>query len=202
MPLPTAVLMGVSRWLSAYWWVAALLMTGIAVGVWQWSQTRAGRSAIHRAAVRLPVISKVVRAFCVARIARVLGMLLTSRVPLNEALRLAHDVAGNEQFGLALAAAEETVTRGGSLSTALADSKLFAPTVCEAVRSGEQAGRLGDLLMLVADYLDEENATTLKAATAMVEPAILIVVGVIVGGIVLSIFLPLFDVAASAGGGS
>ncbi|HMO24630.1 MAG TPA: type II secretion system F family protein [Tepidisphaeraceae bacterium] len=202
MPLPTKLLLGLGNWFNTYWWIPlSVLVIGAVIG-YRWAQTPTGRHILHSAAVTTPVLAKVVRSFCTARVARVLGMLLTSRVPLNEALTLTRDVAGNERFAAAIDQAGESITSGGTLSAALLGSGLFAPTVCEAIHSGEQAGRLGDLLIMVADYLDEENAATLKTTTAMIEPVILIGVGTLVGGVVLSMFLPLFDVAASAGGGS
>ncbi|HEV7298851.1 MAG TPA: type II secretion system F family protein [Tepidisphaeraceae bacterium] len=200
MPLPTKVLLSISAWMTTHWWIVLLSLGGFVVASWKWLESAPGRRMLHTFVVRAPIIGPTVRAFCVARIARVLGMLLTSRVPLNESLQLTRDVAGNRHFASAITAAEESITRGGSLGLALGASGLFAPSVCEAINSGEQAGKLGELLTMVADYLDEENSAILKSATAMIEPVILIVVGLFVGIVVLSMFLPLFDIAASAGG--
>jgi type II secretory pathway component PulF len=148
--------------------------------------------------LKLPVFGKMFRSFALARIVRVLGVLVQGKVPLLDALGLARQTARNVHFAELVARAEESVTRGGTVSGAFGESPLVEPSLVEAVRSGEQSGRIGDLLISVADFLDEDNEVFVKTLTSVIEPLILIGLGVVVGFIAISMFLPLFDLTSAA----
>jgi type II secretory pathway component PulF len=128
-------------------------------------------------------------------------MLLESKVPMMDALSLTKQSMSNSHYVELLESAEEAVTRGESISDAFNRSDLVTPATCEAIRNGEQSGSLAAVLVSVAEYLDEENDTTLRSIGSVIEPLIMIVLGVIVGFVAVSMFLPLFDLTASAGGG-
>jgi type II secretory pathway component PulF len=163
-------------------------------------RTAAGRKAIDTTLLRLPAVGAIVRSFSVARIARVLGVLLAGKVPLLEALGLARQTVSNCKYVDLVARAEEAVTRGSNVSTVFAATDLVSPALCEAIRAGEQSGQMGPLLLNIADFLDEENEVVVKSLTSILEPVILIVLGVLVGFVALSMFLPLFDLTAAAHG--
>jgi len=163
-----------------------------------------GREAMDTIMVRLPQVGLIVQGICTARLARVLGVLLEGKVTLLDALRLAREAAGNSCYTDLMATAEEAVGRGESVSTVLASPSargLIAPAVYEAVRSGERSGQMAPALLTVADALDEDNEMVLRSLTSVVEPLILIVLGLVVGGVALSMFLPLFDLTAAGGAG-
>ena len=134
--------------------------------------------------------------FAIARIVRVLGVLVNGRVPLLEALGLTRQTAGNMHFAELVSRAEAAVTRGSTISAALTDSDLVSASLVEAIRSGEQSGQVGNLLLNMAEFLDEENEVIVRSLTSIVEPVILIVLGLLVGFVAMSMFLPLFDLTS------
>ncbi|MEQ8770667.1 MAG: type II secretion system F family protein [Phycisphaerales bacterium] len=202
-PLPptTEVLMVLSGVLRSYWWgIVPGLVVGIAGAVF-WLRSPKGMEFRDTAILRLPRFGKLVRSFVTARITRLLGVLLESKVPLMEALPLTRAAMSNQNYVRLIERAEEQVTKGDSVSGAFSGTDLISPSVCEAIRNGEQSGKLGDVLLSVADYLDSENETVIRSLSSLIEPVIMIVLGLIVGFVAVSMFLPLFDLTASAGGG-
>ena len=200
LPPMTRVLMACSEFLQAYWWSIPLAGVAAAVGGRWWVKTEGGRRSVDTVMLRLPMVGGIVRSFAVARIARVLGVLLAGKVPLLEALGLARQTVSNYKYIELVSKAEEAVTRGSNVSTVFAATDLVSPALCEAIRAGEQSGQIGPLLLNIADFLDEENEVVVKSLTSILEPIILIVLGVVVGLVALSMFLPLFDLTAAANG--
>lgn len=202
-PLPSSTqwLMMLSDLLRGQWYWLVAGAAAVGGGLWAWLRTQSGHRAMHTAALHTPPAASIVRGLCVARVARMLGVLLQGRVVMLEALRLTRDAAGNMHYSELMAKAEERVSRGELLSTVLEKSPLIPGTVVEAVRSGEKSGQLGPVMMSVADFLDEDNEVVVRALTSILEPAILIVLGMIVAFMAMSMFLPLFDLTAAAGGG-
>ena len=203
VPLPptTQLLMAMSEFLRAYWWSVPLLAVGGVAGGRAWLGSEGGRRRVDSLVLRVPGIGPVVKNFAVARIARVLGVLLNGKVPLLEALALAKSTARNVNYVDLVARAEEAVTRGSTVSSAFAVGNLVSPSLCEAIKSGEQSGQMAPLLLSIADFLDEDNEVVLKSLTSVMEPAILIVLGVLVGFVALSMFMPLFDLTSMTQGG-
>ena len=147
------------------------------------------------------MLGAIVKSFAVARITRVLGVLLNGKVQLLDALILARHTARNVNYVDLVKRAEDAVTKGGSMSAAFAAGNLVTPSLCEAIKSGEQSGQMGPLLLSIADFLDEDNEVVLKSLTSILEPVILIVLGLLVGFVALSMFMPLFDLTSMTQGG-
>lgn len=204
MPLPptTKFLMALSMLLSNYWWAAILAAIGSVVGGMFWWRSAAGRRVIHTVAVRAPQMGKIVRSLMTARMARLLGVLLQSKVPLLDALSLTRQASSNMHYEALLAKVEQAVTKGESISAALSGSDLVDASACEAIRNGERGGRIGDVLVHLADFMDEENEVVVRSLTSIMEPVILIVLGVLVAFVALSTFLPLFDLTSMTQTGS
>jgi type IV pilus assembly protein PilC len=200
LPPTTQMLMACSDFLRNYWWTIPLAGAGAFFGLRSYLRSAAGRKSLDAALLRLPAVGAVVRSFAVARIARVLGVLLAGKVPLLEALGLARQTVNNYKYVDLVTKAEDAVTRGSNVSTVFAATDLVSPAMCEAIRAGEQSGQMGPLLLNIADFLDEENEVVVKSLTSILEPVILIVLGVVVGFVALSMFLPLFDLTAAAHG--
>jgi type IV pilus assembly protein PilC len=200
-PLPptTKILMTMSSFLQAYWWAIPIVAVGGGVGIHLWLRSAAGQRAVQSALLRLPRIGPITRNFATARLTRLLGILVGGKVPLLEALTLTRDSMTHHKYAALLARAGELVTRGEPLVTAFGDADLIAANVQEAVRSGERTGQLGQLLNTIADFLDEENEVVLRSLTSILEPMILVVLGVLVGFIAISMFMPLFDLTAATG---
>jgi len=202
-PLPptTQALFWLSNMLQSYWWAMLPPIIITAVSLRFWARTPGGRHTIQTQLLRLPRIGKISKSLIAARLARLFGTLLESQVPLLDALDLTKQSASNVHYAKLFAHAEEVVSRGEPTSVAFASTDLVSPSIVEAIRTGEQSGRIGAPLLQVADFLDEENEILVKTLTSILEPLILVFLGIVIGAVALSMFLPLFDLAASANGG-
>jgi type II secretory pathway component PulF len=202
-PLPptTKFVMQISALLRGYWWAMILGVVGCWFGFRAWAGTPGGKRIVDSAMLKAPVLGKMVASFATARMARLLGIQVEAKVPLLEALRLTRQAARNVLYRELILAAEQAATQGQSVSSAFAASKLISPTITEALRSGEQTGQVAPLLISIADFLDEENDVVIRSLTSIIEPLILIVLGILVGFVALSMFLPLFDLTAATSSG-
>lgn len=200
-PLPptTKLLMQAGAFVRERWYVVLTVLAGVIIAARFWLSRGGGVEQISRAALRTPKIGTVMRDFATARLARVLGVLLNGRVGMLDALRLTRQSVGHPAFAELIARAEDAVTKGEAISAAFANSSIITPAVCEAIRSGERSGKLPEVMIDLADHLDEDNELTLKTVTGLIEPAILVVLGLVVGGMAVSLFLPLFDLTAAGG---
>lgn len=201
LPASTMALMAASGLLITYWWAVLLGGIGALVGLRYALASPAGKRFIDGLMLSLPVLSDVTRAYATARIARLMGVLIECNVPLLDTIQLVRNATGNSRYEQMMVHAEEIVVTGESVSGAFADEKMIEPAFYEAVRNGEQSGRLSMLMITVADFMDEENDTRLRALTSLFEPLILVFLGLMVGGIAISMFMPMFDLTATAGGG-
>ncbi len=206
-PLPpmTKLLMSMGTWIRANWMVVGGCGIVAAGGAWFWLFRLGGMTLVQASMLNVPKIGGAVRGLATARMARVLGVLMEAKVPLVDALRLARDSAGHPAYSRMIERAEQAVTRGETVSSVLANPALVDPSVCEAIRSGERTGQLAPVLLTLADHLDEDNEILIKTITSLMEPLILLVMGMVVGTVAVSMFLPLFDLTAAgshAGGGA
>ena len=201
LPPTTKALLFLSHALREYWWAVLIVLGGSGVAGWLWAHSPAGRRSFDTVILRVPQLGPIVKSFAVARITRLLGVLLTGRISLVESLELTRGACPNHHYSTLVDRAITAVTRGESLATSFADSRLVSPSVQEAIVSGERSGQLAPLLTTLADFLEETNEVTIKSLTSIVEPLILIVLGVLVGFVAISLFMPLFDLTAATGGG-
>jgi type II secretory pathway component PulF len=199
-PLPptTKLLMDLSGFCREYWWAVIGAVIAVVFGIKAWLASRMGRVWLHKTVLRLPIFGRVFRNFATARVARVLGVLLEGRVPLLEALQLTRRSTGNLCYEDLVLQAEEEVTRGGNISGAFAGSPLISQAVTEAIRSGEKTGQIGPVMVNIAEFMEEDNEIVLRSLTSLIEPVILITLGLLVGFVAVSMFLPLFDLATTA----
>lgn len=204
VPLPptTAALVSLSEFLRSYWWAVAGVLAAAVTATVSFLKSPTGRRLRNTVVLRLPYIGRLVRSFTTAQIARLLGVLLDSHLPILEALELTRRTVRNVHYVKLLGQAEQAVTRGEAISSAFQNSDLISPSVYEATRSGEQSGQVSPLLLDLAEFLDEENEIALKGLISILEPTILILMGLMVGFVALSIFTPLFDATSLAGGGA
>ncbi len=194
LPLPTRILISVSGFLKSYkmLFVLAGVVTGI-VSLRRYIRKGKGRLRYDSFRLRLPVIGPLVRKSCMVRFARTLGTLVAGGVPLLQAMEIVRDVVGNAVIGNVLDEARENISRGQTISDPLKNSKQFPPIVTHMIAVGESSGNLEEMLFNVADAYEDEVEAAISGLTALLEPLIIIVMGVIVGFIVLSILLPIFD---------
>lgn len=201
LPASTEVLLVISDFLRIYWWGVGGGTVGGIVGLVLYLRTPAGQRRRDAMLVRAPQLGALCRSFATARITRILGLLTESHVPLLSALELTRKASGNAVYAELLARVQDAVERGEPISGRLGEGGLISAPVCEAVRTGENTGRLGEVLTNIAEFLDRENEVIIRSLTSILEPLILVVMGLLVGAVAVSMFLPLFDLAASTGGG-
>ena len=201
LPASTQVLVGASHAFRSYWWAAGLSVAGTIVAVSAYLQTPEGNRFRDMAILRLPYMGTLAKSLATARIVRLLGVLMASHVPVLKALELIRHAAGNVHYAELICKAEEHVAKGELISLAFCDANLISPSIHEAIRSGEQSGQLDRLSLNIADFLDDENEVTIRSLTSIMEPVILIIMGILVGLVALSMFMPLFDLTSMAQGG-
>ncbi len=194
LPLPTRILLGVSEGLVAYWWVIALV---VLAGLLAWqliTRSDAGRVAVDRWLLGLPVIGSLLSRLEVGRFARTLGTLLHSGVPLLAALGIVRDVAGNRVLAQALETVQEGVKRGDGLARPMAESGAFPSLAIHMVRIGEETGRLEEMLGRVAGAYETEIRLAVRRFIALLEPVIILALGLVVLAIVVSILLAILSI--------
>jgi type II secretory pathway component PulF len=198
VPLPssTAALLQISAAFRHFWWLILLLAGGTVFGLLYYLRTPGGRRLHDVVVVSMPCIGRVARSLSSARIISLLGVLLEAKTPVLDALRLVRNAAGNVLYQELIMQAEEYVSRGEPMSHAFADTPLMSPSIYEAIRSGEHSGEIDHLLLNVSSFLDEENDILVRSLTSIIEPVILIAMGILVGLIAVCMFLPLFDLTA------
>jgi type IV pilus assembly protein PilC len=201
LPASTRALMNLSDWVLHYGWMAGLGVAGGVIGLIMYVRTAVGWSLVCRLALRMPGVGLVVRRLTVARLTRLLGLLLTSRVPLLETIDLTTEAMRHPAFRDFLAYLRQAVSDGAPMGPVFRDSHLVPPAVAQVVETGETSGDVGGGLTYVAQALDEDNNELIAVLSRMVEPAILLLLGLVVGGVAFSLFLPLFDIATAASGG-
>lgn len=198
LPWSTRTMFDVASFLRASWGWMAAAAAGAVLGAAVIAGTATGRQWISNAQTRIPLAGRLFKRLIQAQIFRVLGLLLSSRVGLLDAVRLCQKVSPNRDFRRLCETMHQDLHRGGRFSDSLAQSPLISAPIAQAVATGEESGRLDQAMLFVADVLDDENAQIINTLTKLLEPAILILMGGIVGAIALSLFVPLFDLAASA----
>ena len=200
LPFLTRAVIGLSAFLAAWWWA---ILLGLALGTFLWIQAMKDegfRMKVDRLLLRLPLVGRLIRDLHAARMARTLSTMVASRLPLLEGLRLTTETVHNRVLRAASAEIAESVRTGGSLSGALRKAGIFPPLLVYLAASGEASGKLDVMLERAADYLEREFDTFTTTALALLEPAIIIFMGVIVALIVLSILLPILQLDTLAGG--
>lgn len=199
LPILTRVVIGISSLLAGWWWLILAVVGGLGFLGWRLLQNPARRLAFDRALLRLPLIGRLIRDLHAARLARTLSTMVASRLPLIDGLALTARTVHNRALRQASEDMVEEIRGGGSLSAALRRTGLFPPLLVYLTASGESSGQLDAMLERAADYLEREFDSFTAAALAMLEPAIIVIMGAIVAAIVLSILLPILQLESLAG---
>jgi type II secretion system protein F len=193
LPLPTTLLIWFSGFLQAYWWAIILLIVAIIFGIKQFIKTPRGRYIWDSLKLRFPVIGQINRKIALSRFGRTLGSLLQSGVPLITSLQIVRNIVNNVLIGDVIDDAMEDIQAGKSLHLALSRSAWFPPVFRQMVAVGEQSGDLEKMLQKIADAYEREVETRITGMTALIEPIMILGMAVVVGFIVISILLPIFE---------
>ena len=193
LPLPTKIVIGLSDFLRGYWYMMLPFGVGVFFGFRQYTRTTKGRRVFDMLMLKLPVFGILIRKMIVARVNRTLSSLLRSGVPLLQALVIVRNIAGNQLVAEAILSAEASVKGGEGLAKPLEKSKIFPPMVTKMIAIGEDTGALDILLDKVAQFYEREVDTTVAKLSSILEPLLIVFIGVVVGFIVMSVYLPMFS---------
>lgn len=194
LPLPTRILIGISSLLKHTWWLIALIGFGGTVGVKRWRATPAGALSFDRLKLRLPIAGTVVHKTAIARFCQTLAALTRAGVPIMEALEIVGATAGNAVVAKALREARLQVRFGESLSASLMTHPVFPEMVVQMMAVGEETGALDEMLEKIGEFYDAEVSATVASLTSLIEPLLMVVMGITVGGMVVALYMPMFQI--------
>lgn len=192
LPMPTQILIRISDLLRAYFLVFVGVVGGVIFAFVKAIQTPKGAVIWDRVTIRLPVFGKLVHKICISRFARTFAALLRAGVPILETLRIVGQSSGNTQVEFAINATTITIEQGENLASSLGKHAIFPPMLVRMIAAGEQTGKVDVMLEKLSDFYDEEIEATLSALTSLIEPLLIVFLGVVVGSIVICMFLPIF----------
>jgi type IV pilus assembly protein PilC len=193
LPLPTRVVIAMSKFLTGYWW--AVLGAGFLTVWWfkRYYASNAGKLVIDRLMLKAPVLGDVLRKSSVSRFTRTLGTLIGSGVSILEGLEITAKTAGNRVISDAIMESRASIAGGETIAAPLQKSQVFPPMVISMIAVGEQTGGLDEMLSKIADFYDEEVDAAVSNLLSLMEPVMIVFLGVVVGGMVVAMYLPIFD---------
>lgn len=199
LPAPTQICINISNFFVVYWWLMLLAAIGVVMAIKLYYKTPQGHMKIDALLLRMPVIGDLLRKVAVARFSQNMALLLSSGVPILDGLAITGKTAGNKVVEKAIMESRLSISKGNTVAEPLRESKIFPPLVCQMVAVGESTGGLDGMLRKVAELYEEEVDDAVSNLTAMMEPAIMVVLGVILGGLVVAMYLPIFQMGSLVG---
>ena len=199
LPLPTRIVIGLSSFLKHYWY---MVFGGVGIAVYmvkKYYATSDGKLVIDRMALKAPVLGDVLRKSAVSRFTRTLGTLIGSGVSILDGLEITAKTAGNRVIQDAIMESRASIAGGETISAPLKKSAVFPPMVISMINVGEQTGGLDEMLSKIADFYDEEVDAAVSGLLSLMEPVMIVFLGVVVGGMVVAMYLPIFDMVNAAG---
>ncbi len=194
LPLPTIILISVSTFFKSWWWAVVLVPVLFMVLIFFVKKTDKGGYFIDRLLISLPVTGELLKKIIAARFTRTLGSLLENGVPMLTALNITKSIAGNRVFHELISKACDAVEQGGELGEILGQSKFFPYLASQMIKIGETSGEIEKMLEKTADLFEKDVQTAVTAATSLIEPLIILAMGVVVGCIIMAICLPIFEI--------
>jgi type IV pilus assembly protein PilC len=199
LPAMTQIVIGLSHFAQHYWWMIGGVMVAIFFAIKWWYSTPAGRLSIDTLLLKAPVVGDLIRKSSVAKFTRTLGTLISSGVPILDGLAIVSKTSGNVVIERAIMTARQSISEGKTVSEPLGASKVFPPMVVQMIAVGETTGALDAMLGKIADFYDEEVDAGVSKLTALLEPALMVFLGVVIGFLVIAMYMPIFKMAAAIG---
>lgn len=199
LPGPTQALLDISDILRKYWYIAGSIIFSIVYGIRRYYQTDKGEYRIDAIKLKLPVVGILTTKVAISRFASTFAQLLHSGVQILDSLDIVSAATGNRVIGDSLMEAKEVVKRGESLSSALESNPHYPRMLIHMLSAGEKTGQIDEMMDKVSEFYDDEVESTLNGLTSMIEPLLMVVVGVMIGGIVVAMFLPIFKMGEIVG---
>lgn len=201
LPKPTKMLLWISAAMRSYWYIFIVGAIGGGVSFFRFIATPTGKKLFDRFVLKFPVFGPLTRKIAISRFARTLSTLLSSGVPVLQALDVVARAAGNVVVADAILKARASIREGESIASPLGETEIFPPMVTQMISVGEETGNLDTMLEKISDFYDLEVETTVSSLTSLLEPLMMVVMGFIVGFIVISMFMPLFNLVGALGQG-
>jgi type IV pilus assembly protein PilC len=192
LPAPTQFLIDVSDFIRGEWYFLILIVGGVFFGLRTFLRSTRGKQLADRWKLKLPIFGPLIHKICMSRFSRTFAQLIRSGVPILEVLDIVGGASGNHVVETSIKGVSEDVEKGDNLSVALSKKPIFPPMMLRMVSAGEATGKIDTMLEKMADFWDEEIEAMLDALTSLIEPLLIVFLGVIVGGIVIAMFLPIF----------
>jgi type IV pilus assembly protein PilC len=192
LPAPTQFLIDVSDFMRSEWYFLILVFGGTFFGIRTFLRSTRGKQLADRWKLKLPIFGPLIHKICMSRFSRTFAQLIRSGVPILEVLDIVGGASGNHVVETSIKGVSEDVEKGDNLSVALSKKPIFPPMMLRMVSAGEATGKIDTMLEKMADFWDEEIEAMLDALTSLIEPLLIVFLGVIVGGIVIAMFLPIF----------
>jgi type IV pilus assembly protein PilC len=192
LPLPTEIVITISDFMSSYWWIIGILIGGAAYATKAYYETKNGQRNIDNLMLKVPIIGDILRKIAVARFSRTLATLLSSGVPILESLDITSRTAGNVIISEAIMKIRTGIEQGQTIVEPLKASGIFPPMVAQMIGVGEQTGALDSMLGKIADFYEQEVDAAIANLLTLLEPIMIVFLGVTIGSIVISMYLPLF----------
>jgi type IV pilus assembly protein PilC len=199
LPGPTQLVIDISNFFRAYWYIILGVIVGIIVGIKKYYGTVRGRMVIDKLLLKLPVVGDLIRKASVAKFTRTLGTLLASGVPLLDGMTICAKTSGNKVIEETLINARVSISGGKTIADPLAASGAFPKMVTHMIAVGESTGALDAMLGKIADFYEDEVDQAVASLTALLEPAMMVFLGVVIGFIVIAMYLPIFKMASAIG---
>ncbi|HEX9780598.1 MAG TPA: type II secretion system F family protein [bacterium] len=196
LPLPTLILLQISELMKRFWVVVLIMMSGALFALNLWRQTPAGRMRLDRLSLKLPVFGKLFQKVAIARFSRTLATLVRSGVPILRALEIVAKTSGNMIVEQAVTSARSSIKEGENISAPLAESKVFPAMVTRMIAVGEKTGELEKMLTKVADFYENEVDAAVSSLTSLIEPLVIAILGIVIGGMALTLLLPVFNITS------
>ncbi|MCU0291902.1 MAG: type II secretion system F family protein [Thermoanaerobaculaceae bacterium] len=199
LPLPTRVVVAASKFIGRFWWLIIMLVVAAFFAVRRYYATKQGRLVIDRMMLKAPVLGLVLRKIAVARFCRTLGTLLSAGVPVLESLEITARTSGNAVIELAILEVRKQVEEGKALADPLKTTGQFPPMVVQMISVGEATGAMDTMLAKIAEFYEEEVDTAVAGMMKLIEPIMILFLGVVIGGVVIAMYLPMFDLISKIG---
>jgi type IV pilus assembly protein PilC len=199
LPGPTQFLVNASQFTQNYWWIMAGIIVVVVIAFGRFYKTEKGRWMIDSLTLKAPVFGPLLKKVAVAKFARTLSTMMSSGVPILEGLNIVSKTSGNVVVENALMKTRQSISEGRTIAEPLMETGIFPPMVVQMIAVGEAAGALDTMLSKIADFYDDEVDAAVDAMTALLEPAMMVFLGGVVGGMIIAMYLPIFKMASLAG---
>jgi type IV pilus assembly protein PilC len=197
LPLPTQIVIDFSNWAIAHWYLFIIVPIALVVGFTALVRNPKGKRFLDKVVLSAPIFGPLIRKTAVARFTRTMGTMLSSGVPILDALDIVARASGNAVIGDGILFAKARVAEGKTLAEPLQETRIFPAMVCQMVSIGESTGALDTMLSKIADFYEEEVDAAVAGLTSLLEPLIMVILAVVLGGFLIAMYMPIFTIASN-----